>query len=271
MVTDPEGEGEDLLLRVLALILIRLPHQMTVDDLAGAASNTDFPIGRRVACVAAGIVGWCQGLEAQRTVKQGVFREFLCGLLADGVAAKPGLWSCARLIQSESKHEQKITLTESGDELVAAKTEVPLFWERPIAQIRDWADRHGNRHPDETVRFRFDNGCVEVSMDEADYTIEVLDLAGQLNEISILASVDFAKKKALQLKHWKALNELQVASRCCIFVDQDAAKCVFKVSQLQDTWDQHEVDWAFGVLSYAVNELWQSETLEPEMKKRNSQ
>ena len=68
MVADPEAEGDDLLLRVLALILVRLPSQMTVDDLVVAASNTDFPIGRRVACVAAGIVGWCQGLEAQRTV-----------------------------------------------------------------------------------------------------------------------------------------------------------------------------------------------------------
>lgn len=268
MVADPARDGEDLLLRVLALILIRLPHQMTVDDLAAAASKSEFPIGRRVACVAAGVVGWCQGLEAQRTVKQGPFRDFLCGLLADGIAARPGLWSRARLAESESKHEQKLILTEDGAEVVSAKTAVPLFWERPLAQIRDWAHRHGDRHPDETVQYRFDKGCVEVSTDEADYTVEVEDREGRLKEISILASVDFAKKKAVQLKHWKALNELQAASRCCISVDHNAAKCVFKVSQLQDTWDQHEVDWAFDVLSDAVKALWQSEILAPEMKKR---
>ena len=271
MVADPEAEGDDLLLRVLALILVRLPSQMTVDDLVVAASNTDFPIGRRVACVAAGIVGWCQGLEAQRTVKQGAFRDLICGLLADGIAARPGLWSRARLAESESKHEQKLILTEDGAEIVSAKTAVPLFWERPLAQIRDWAHRHGDRHPDETVQYRFDKGCVEVSTDEANYTVEVEDRAGRLKEISILASVDFAKKKKLKLTHWKALNDLQMASRCRVFVDSESPKrCLFKVSQLQDTWDQHEVDWAFDVLSDAVRALWKSEILAPEMKKRES-
>ena len=164
---------------------------LTVDDLMGAASNTDFPIGRRVACVAAAIVGWAQGLEAQRTVKQGRFRDFLCGLLADGIAAKPGIWSRANLIRSESRHEQKYILSESGDELVSAKTEVPLIWERPIAQIRDWAARHGDKHPDETVRFRFDKDCVEVSANDADYLVEVRDGSGRSKEISIMSSRSF--------------------------------------------------------------------------------
>lgn len=271
MVADPGRDGEDLLLRVLALILVRLPNQMTVDDLAAAASNSDFPIGRRVACVAAGVVGWCQGLEAQRMVKQSAFRDFLCGLLADGIAARPGLWSGARLAESESTHAQKLILSEGDIEIVSARTAVPLFWERPLAQIRDWAHRHGDRHPDETVHYRFDKGCVEVSTDEADYIVEVEDGAGPLKEISILAAVDFAKKRKLTLTHWKALNELQMASRCRVFVDSDSPKrCLFKVSQLQDTWDQHEVDWAFDVLSDAVKALWQSEILAPEVKKRES-
>ena len=76
-------------------------------------------------------------LEAQRSVKQGRFRDLLSGLLADGIT-KPGLWGRANLSRSESRHEQKHILSDSHGELVSAKTEVPLFWERPIAQIRDW-------------------------------------------------------------------------------------------------------------------------------------
>lgn len=270
MVADPEGKGEDLLLRVLALILVRLPHQMTVDELIDAASNTDFPIGRRVACVAAGIVGACQGLEAQRTVKRGRFRDFLCGMLADGIAAKPGLWSRASLSESESRYEQRIVLAESGNELVSARTVVPLSWERPIAQIRDWASRHGDRTPDDSVRFRFDVGCVDVSTEKADHTVEVHDLVGGLKEISISASVQLAKKKPLQLKHWKALNELQAVNRCRISVDHDAGTFVFKVSQLRETWDQHEVDWAFDVIADAIDAIWQSEILSPELEEKSS-
>ena len=270
MVADPEGAGEDLLLRVLALILVRLPHQMTVDELIDAASNVEFPIGRRVACVAAGIVGACQGLEAQRTVKRGRLCEFLCGLLADGIAAKPGVWSRASLRESESRYEKRIVLAESDNELVSARTVVPLSWERPIAQIRDWASRHGDKTPDETVRFRFDRGCVEVSTEKADHTIEVHDLLGGLKEISISASVQLAKKKTLQLKHWKALNELQAESRCCISVNHDAGTCVFKVSQLRETWDQHEVDWAFDVIAEAIGALWRSDVLSPELEEKSS-
>ena len=73
----------------------------------------------------------------------------------------------------------------------------------------------------------------------------------------------------MPLKYWKALNELQAASRCCIFFDDTSAKCVFKVTQLQDTWDQHEVDWAFEVLSDAVKALAVECSLH-EMKKRGS-
>lgn len=267
MFADPEAEGEDLLLRVLALILVRLPSQMTVDDLVDAASNLSFPIGRRVACIAAGIVGWCQGLEAQRTVKHGRFGEFLCRLLADGIAAHPGLWSRSILSLSESRHEQKLVLSESCVDLVSAKTEVPLFWERPIAQIRDWAARHGGGHPDETVRFRFDQGCVEVSTDKAHHTIELRDYEGDLKEISISASLPLSMKKPLQLKHWKELNELQLACRCRIAVDHSADTCVFMVSQVRETWDQHEVDWAFKVISDAISAIWRSEVLSPELKR----